>query len=168
MAASEAGRQIERSIEKMLRVDRNAIHLPSGLIVGPTFTSPPRPVALTISVPKYFGSSLRRSRSGEEQRHTRDGEFLHDSFRRLPVQAAGRAMIGVMDLLEVGTIDRDELARALRARTVRLVDVLSPESFAARHIPGAINLSVADISRRARQLLPDLDAPIVVYCGGPT
>lgn len=73
-----------------------------------------------------------------------------------------------MDLLEVGTIDRDALVRALRGRAVTLVDVLSPESFATRHIPGAINLPVADITRRARQPLPDLDAPIVVYCGGPT
>ena len=49
-----------------------------------------------------------------------------------------------------------------------LVDVLSPESFAARHIPGAINLPVADIRRRAGDLLPDTHADIVVYCGSPT
>ena len=49
-----------------------------------------------------------------------------------------------------------------------LVDVLSPESFAARHIPGAINLPVADIRRRAGDQLPDTHANIVVYCGSPT
>jgi rhodanese-related sulfurtransferase len=74
-----------------------------------------------------------------------------------------REMIG-----NVTTVSRDELIGALPRQGVVLVDVLSPESFAAAHIPGAINLPVADISRRARELLSNRDAPIVVYCGGPT
>lgn len=57
---------------------------------------------------------------------------------------------------------------ALRSSRVVLVDVLSPEAFAAMHIPGAINLPVADIPTRAADLVPDRDAPIVAYCGGPT
>jgi rhodanese-related sulfurtransferase len=65
-------------------------------------------------------------------------------------------------------ITREELLAALRARRVTLIDVLSPESFAARHIPGAINLPVVDIARRAGEVLPDRRAPIVAYCGGPT
>jgi len=48
------------------------------------------------------------------------------------------------------------------------VDVLSPESFAAMHIPGAISLPVLDIARRAGTVLPDRRARIVTYCGGPT
>ena len=66
------------------------------------------------------------------------------------------------------TIDRNELNRELRARRVILVDVLSPESFATRHIEGAINLPVAEIPGRAAELLPDREAPIVAYCGSPT
>ena len=66
------------------------------------------------------------------------------------------------------TIDRNELTLELRARRVTLVDVLSPESFATRHIDGAISLPVADIPRRAAELLPDRQAPIVAYCGSPT
>jgi rhodanese-related sulfurtransferase len=73
-----------------------------------------------------------------------------------------------MRQLQVDTIGHDQLIGALRARQVTLVDVLSPESFATRHIPGAINLPVADIPYRAPELLPDRDAPVVVYCGGPT
>jgi rhodanese-related sulfurtransferase len=69
---------------------------------------------------------------------------------------------------DAATITRDELIRSLRRRRIVLVDVLTPESFAAIHIPGAINLPVADISRLAPELLPDRDADIVVYCGGPT
>jgi rhodanese-related sulfurtransferase len=68
----------------------------------------------------------------------------------------------------VSTIAREELMSALRSSRVVLVDVLSPEAFAAMHIPGAINLPVADIPTRAADLVPDRDAPIVAYCGGPT
>ena len=66
------------------------------------------------------------------------------------------------------TITRSELIRALRRHRIVLVDVLGPESFAAMHIPGAINLPVSEITRRAPELLPDRRADIVVYCGGPT
>ena len=68
----------------------------------------------------------------------------------------------------VAEISLDELIRAQREHRITLVDVLSPESFRAMHIPGAINLPVADIGRRAGELLPDRGAPIVTYCGGPT
>ena len=65
-------------------------------------------------------------------------------------------------------VSREDLIRGLRARRITLVDVLSPESFAATHIPGAISLPVLDIARRASTMLPDRLARIVVYCGGPT
>ena len=66
------------------------------------------------------------------------------------------------------TISRRELIGALRAGQIVLVDVLSPESFAVAHLPGAINLPIADIARRAPTALPNRHAPIVTYCGGPT
>jgi len=68
----------------------------------------------------------------------------------------------------VPTISRDELEAAIRGRRITLVDVLSPESFAIAHLTGAINLPVAEIRRRAADLLPDRHRPIVTYCGGPT
>jgi len=68
----------------------------------------------------------------------------------------------------VADISRQDLIRELRRQRIVLVDVLSPESFASRHIPGAINLPVADIARRAADVLPDRDARVVVYCGGST
>jgi hypothetical protein len=69
---------------------------------------------------------------------------------------------------DVPTVTRTELIGALRAGRITLVDVLSPESFAATHIPAAINLPVAEIPRRAPELLPDRRARIITYCGGPT
>ena len=77
-------------------------------------------------------------------------------------------MIAGMGQVEVETVTGEELIGELSAHRVTLVDVLSPESFATRHIPDAINLPVADIPRRAPERLPDRAAPIVVYCGGPT
>jgi rhodanese-related sulfurtransferase len=65
-------------------------------------------------------------------------------------------------------LSRDDLVRALRARRITLVDVLSPESFAARHIPGAISVPIVDLARRAAEVLPDRSAAVVTYCGGPT
>jgi rhodanese-related sulfurtransferase len=68
----------------------------------------------------------------------------------------------------VPEVSRAELVHELRAGRTTLVDVLSPESFATRHIPGAINVPVVDLARRAVELLPDRRARIVTYCGGPT
>jgi rhodanese-related sulfurtransferase len=69
---------------------------------------------------------------------------------------------------DVPAVTREELLEGLRAGRITAVDVLSPESFAVTHIPGAINLPVADIPHRAADLLTDRRAAIVVYCGGPT
>jgi rhodanese-related sulfurtransferase len=65
-------------------------------------------------------------------------------------------------------LSREDLIRGLRAKGITLVDVLSQESFSAMHIPGAISLPVVDLARRAAEVLPDLGAAIVAYCGGPT
>jgi rhodanese-related sulfurtransferase len=65
-------------------------------------------------------------------------------------------------------LSREDLIRGLRAGRITLVDVLSPESFAAMHIPGAISLPVVDLARRAADVLRDRAAAVVTYCGGPT
>jgi rhodanese-related sulfurtransferase len=78
------------------------------------------------------------------------------------------AMSSAVPTEHLDEIAREELIRALRERTISLVDVLSAESFAANHIPGAINLPVADVPTRALSVFPDRRAPIVTYCGGPT
>jgi len=70
--------------------------------------------------------------------------------------------------MDVPSVSRSELVAALRRGQAVLVDVLSPESYAAAHIDGAINLPVAQIPARAAAALPDRHAPIIVYCGSPT
>jgi|ERR1700722_12446750 hypothetical protein len=66
------------------------------------------------------------------------------------------------DVLE---ISREEVRRRLNDASLTILDVLPAESYAARHIPRALNLPVQSISSRAPDLLPDRSAEIVVYCG---
>ena len=65
-------------------------------------------------------------------------------------------------------VPRAEVARRLSDPSFLLVDTLPAESYAEGHVPGAHSLPLADIPIRARELLPDLGADIVVYCGGFT
>jgi rhodanese-related sulfurtransferase len=77
-------------------------------------------------------------------------------------------MMAVMSDVDVATVTYAELISALSSHRITLVDVLSPESYATAHVPGAINVPVAELAQRAGAVLPNRDAPIVVYCGGPT
>ncbi|ACG73967.1 Rhodanese domain protein [Anaeromyxobacter sp. K] len=55
-------------------------------------------------------------------------------------------------------------AKALVDAGARLVDVRTPQEFAAGHAPGAINVPYDEIARRAPGELPDRDATLVLYC----
>jgi len=57
-----------------------------------------------------------------------------------------------------------EINRRLRDPTLIVVDVLPQEAYAAEHISGAINLPLAEVEKRAPQLLPDRNADIATYC----
>ena len=66
------------------------------------------------------------------------------------------------------TIDRESLRERVESGAdFVLVDALSPMSFAAAHLPGAINLTPGWVDERARRRIPDLDTEVVVYCLGP-
>ncbi|HYL98826.1 MAG TPA: rhodanese-like domain-containing protein [Blastocatellia bacterium] len=47
-----------------------------------------------------------------------------------------------------------------------LVDVREESEFAADHLPGAVHLGKGIIERDIEQRVPDLDTPLVLYCGG--
>ena len=66
------------------------------------------------------------------------------------------------------TISRDELRARLKDRSLIVLDILPKESYVDAHIPGAINLPVAQIESNAGQLIANLAQQVVVYCGGPT
>src|SRR5262245_3880677 len=66
-------------------------------------------------------------------------------------------------------ITRDELlAKIQGGDDFVLVDALAPISYAASHLPGAINLPPSWVDERASSKIPHLWAEIVVYCSGPT
>ncbi len=77
-----------------------------------------------------------------------------------PVEAAPHA--------DVPEISYEELKRRLHDPSLVIVDVLPAPSYAAEHVPGAINLPLADITSRAPTLLPNRGAEIAVYCGSNT
>ena len=47
-----------------------------------------------------------------------------------------------------------------------LVDVREESEFAKDHLPGAIHLGKGVIERDVEARIPDLNTPIVLYCGG--
>jgi rhodanese-related sulfurtransferase len=63
------------------------------------------------------------------------------------------------------TIDRVSLWEKIeRGEQFVLVDAFSPMSYAASHLPGAINIPPASVEERAPRRIPDRATEIVVYC----
>lgn len=49
---------------------------------------------------------------------------------------------------------------------VLLIDVREAHEYAAGHLPGAVHLSKGVLERDIEGRVPDLDTPLVLYCGG--
>jgi rhodanese-related sulfurtransferase len=60
----------------------------------------------------------------------------------------------------------DVKARLDRGDKVILVDVREESEFAKDHLPGAIHMGKGVIERDVEQKVPDLNAEMVLYCGG--
>ena len=56
-------------------------------------------------------------------------------------------------------------ARQDRGEKFTLIDVREESEFAKDHLPGAIHLGKGVIERDIEEKVPDLNAPIVLYCG---
>ena len=69
---------------------------------------------------------------------------------------------------EQRTISRDEILARFQDRALVILNVMPKETYAAAHIPGSINLPVAEIESKERQLISNLSQEIAVYCAGPT
>jgi rhodanese-related sulfurtransferase len=73
-------------------------------------------------------------------------------------------MLGVMR-----EITREELVAKIEGGAdFVLVDALAPMSYAASHLPGAINLPPAWVAERAASKIADREAEIILYCSGAT
>src|SRR4029079_682468 len=122
----------------------------------------------TLLRPKYcadagIGSPASRLAAATAIVHLRAHIAPSAGARHAPCDDRSMSSASMPDT-DAATITRDELIRSLRRRRIVLVDVLTPESFAAIHIPGAINLPVADISRLPPSLAPARYADHICYC----
>ena len=66
---------------------------------------------------------------------------------------------------EMEPVDRDVLAARVRSGEVTLLDVRPPDEFADGHVPGALNIPLAELKSRLDQISPDVQ--VVAYCRGP-
>jgi rhodanese-related sulfurtransferase len=64
-------------------------------------------------------------------------------------------------------IERDELLARMDSGELVLVDALAPLSYAAAHLPGAINIPPERVDALAPRRIRSSDTPVVVYCAGP-
>lgn len=71
--------------------------------------------------------------------------------------------LNVKDDLE--PLPRRELLQRVRDGLVTVLDVRPPEEYAAGHVPGAINVPLADLENQLASF--DADQEIVAYCRGP-
>jgi rhodanese-related sulfurtransferase len=60
----------------------------------------------------------------------------------------------------------DVKVRVDRGDKFVLVDVREESEYAKDHLPGAIHLGKGVIERDIEERVPELNAPIVLYCGG--
>jgi rhodanese-related sulfurtransferase len=56
--------------------------------------------------------------------------------------------------------------KLVRGEKFILVDVREESEFASDHLPGAIHLGRGVIERDIEARVPDLKAPMILYCGG--
>ena len=69
------------------------------------------------------------------------------------------------DRENIEEVDRDELARRLKAGELIVLDVRPPAEFASGHITGSRSVPVAELRRHLRALPKDVE--VVAYCRGP-
>lgn len=67
----------------------------------------------------------------------------------------------------VREISADDVRQQLgTGRSFHLLDVREESEFEAGHLPGAVHLGKGILERDIERTVPDLDAEIVLYCGG--
>ncbi|HEY7317926.1 MAG TPA: rhodanese-like domain-containing protein [Candidatus Binatia bacterium] len=62
----------------------------------------------------------------------------------------------------------EEILARLNDPSLLLVNVMPKEAFDEGHIPRSLNLPLAEIESKARQVFPEIGRELVIYCGGPT
>ncbi len=68
----------------------------------------------------------------------------------------------------VGTVDREELRRMVDEERAQVVEVLPRADYEWAHLPGAIHLSLKEMTRELADERLDRDRPVIVYCNNYT
>lgn len=79
------------------------------------------------------------------------------------VERLVRSYLDARDTLE--PVDSTELAARARKGMVTVLDVRPPEEFDAGHLPGAVNVPIAELGKRLKDFAKRKE--IVAYCRGP-
>ncbi|WP_051173007.1 rhodanese-like domain-containing protein [Thermodesulfobacterium hveragerdense] len=64
-------------------------------------------------------------------------------------------------------IGLEEVKKLVEQKSALIIDVRPPVKYAEGHIPGAINLPLAQFGKKLPEVLKDKQALAVVYCEGP-
>ncbi len=85
---------------------------------------------------------------------------------RLPLVLLAAALAFGAWAAEPGSIEPKALGEriAWADRSLVVLDVRTPEEFAAGHVPGAINIPHTELAARVAELEGSRDSDIVVYC----
>ncbi len=79
--------------------------------------------------------------------------------------ATGTAIAQDVAVKETATIAADELMSRIEAETApTILDVRTPQEFAAGHVPGAINIPHTELEKRYSELEMEGSEELVVYC----
>ena len=73
------------------------------------------------------------------------------------------AFLTVKDTLE--PVSREELRERVRHGMVTVLDVRPSEEYAAGHLPGAVNVPLAEIEKHLGEINPEQE--VIAYCRGP-
>lgn len=77
--------------------------------------------------------------------------------------AIGALVLGFLAWRAHAAQSRSQAAHAAVAAGAKLLDVRTPQEFAAGHLPGAINIPVDQLAARVKEL-GGAKEPVVVYC----
>jgi len=122
---------------------------------------------------------LRRARLVETERRGKHVLYslAGDTEVIALIQALGR--LGERNVAEVGRVmtdyfhardalepvSREDLVQRLRDDLVTVLDVRPGDEFAAGHLPGALNIQLAELEQRLGEL--PVDREVIAYCRGP-
>jgi rhodanese-related sulfurtransferase/DNA-binding transcriptional ArsR family regulator len=147
--------QAERGVDDLAKV--------SGLSVANTSQHLQQLRQAGLVVSRKDGQKVYYQLSGDDVLQLLDALRRVAQRRLAEVERLVSAYLTVKDELE--PVPRAELLQRVRAGLVIVLDVRPAEEYEAGHIPGAVNVSLADLEQYLRQLRPDQE--IVAYCRGP-